>query len=879
MNHRVIGLLCCLACSTVLSGQEPVDSIRLLAPYQTAPAIELRAVGDAESDGDEDVLFLGLDRIQIWFNDGAGEFSPGPETPLPFPNNHLPDSVQFGDVTGDDLADVVVIDLSSPPGLHVHPGLPGGGFGAFVMIPTTTAALDFDLGDADGDGELDIVELHGETGSEHVTWWSWNGAGFSASTPLIETDPGTSFRALEAVDLDLDGEDDVVVVESLGPNLITLPTVAGSPTLGVSVPLGIPASTSYSVIGGDLDGDLDGDVVVARLFSSRLDIQPILSAGTGVVTAGVAQTLDDYDVNSYRVPFHLGDWDGDGDAELLSEARTTDGGVSRPGFYVHENDGTHVFTLRAHVMSDTQIGGAGPADFNGDGALDFASAKGVKFGNGTFHDTLVRINPVEHRVADWDDDGDLDLYGAGTLGSIGANDGTGNFTEVPDLIPPLPFSVPQQFYASPILLGDFNGDGRLDYIAELRLFISLFQTEFVAMHLLVDDGLGAFLDVGNAAPDDVQVPGNGHPESELFVLGPHDLDGNGSQDIVTDDGYWANDGSGFFAAFTPLYTGRPVAAFDVEDDGDLDLVTYIAPAGFGAPAQMNLERHDGSLGFASEPVLSAPFLHFRAELEDLDEDGDLDVTIGTEFQRNELYLFENLNGSLVPGPVLAVDFSEGNAVFVEDFDGDGFGDLATGASVYDTNESDESFFVFPRLGPGLNYGAPRAYIGRSLQGGADVDADGDLDGVGEAVIRNWEFDGPGTGAIRQYGTGVAGSGGAVPVLGASGPLRPGESSAFVRFRRGLGGAPAILAVGLSEAALIDVIVPGLTVWVDPIAFTVPTVLGGAAGLPGAGTFDLPLGGVLVPAAGLTFYAQVVVFDAAGVSGLSSSNGLELQFGL
>ncbi|MEM7309534.1 MAG: VCBS repeat-containing protein [Planctomycetota bacterium] len=879
MKHRVIGFLSCLSCSGTLSAQEPVDSIRLLAPFQSSPAIELRAVGDAESDGDQDVLFLGLDRIQTWLNDGGGGFSPGPETSLPFPNNHFRDSVQFGDVTADGLADVVVIDLGLPLGLLVYPGLPGGTFGPFEHIPTNTASLGFDLGDADGDGDLDIVELHGEAGGEYVTWWSWNGAGFSANAPLIETDAGTLLRALEAVDLDLDGDHDVVVVDALGPNLITLPTVAGSPTLGVSVPLGIPASTSYSVVGGDLDGDLDGDVVVARLFSSRLDIQPILSAGTGAVTAAPAQILEEYDVNSYAVPFHLGDWDGDGDAELLSEARVTEGGVSRPGFYVHENDGAHAFTRRSHIISDTQIGGAGPADFNGDGVLDFASAAGIKFGDGTFHDTLVRIDPVEHRARDWDDDGDLDLYGAGTLGAISANDGTGAFTEVPDLIPPLPLTDPQEFYASPILLGDFNGDGRLDFIAELRLFVSLFQTEFVAMHLLLDDGLGAFVDVGNAAPAGVQIPGNGHPESQLFAFGTHDLDGNGSQDIVTDGGYWANDGSGFFAAFTPLFGGRPVAAFDIEGDGDLDLVTYTGPAGFGTPAQMNLQRHDGSLGFTSEPVLSAPFLHFRAEAEDLDEDGDLDLTIGTEFQRNELYVFENLNGSLVPGPVLTVDFSEGNAVFVEDFNGDGLGDLATGASEYDTNESDEAFFVFPRLGPGVAYGAPSAYIGRSLQGGADVDADGDLDGLGEAVVRNWELNGPGAGVIRQYGTGDAGAGGAIPVLGASGPLQPGSTSASIRIRRGLGGAPAILAFGSGEAALIDLPLPGMTTWIDPITFGIPVVLGGTPGAPGAGVFDLALDGVLVSGAGLTFYAQAVLLDAAGDSGFSSTNGLELLFGL
>ncbi len=157
-----------------------------------------------------------------------------------------------------------------------------------------------------------------------------------------------------------------------------------------------------------------------------------------------------------------------------------------------------------------------------------------------------------------------------------------------------------------------------------------------------------------------------------------------------------------------------------------------------------------------------------------------------------------------------------------------------------------------------------------------VDGDGERDAAGSHVADCWRHNGDVAGIIRQYGSGNQGTGGAVPVLGASGPLRVGSTSAALRGRRGRGGAPALLLAGLQESAIV--IQPGVTLHTFPLAAVLPLALGGTAGVGGAGGFDLPV--AIAPAfAGITFYLQLAVADPAAPGGHALSNGLKLHFGL
>jgi hypothetical protein len=170
-------------------------------------------------------------------------------------------------------------------------------------------------------------------------------------------------------------------------------------------------------------------------------------------------------------------------------------------------------------------------------------------------------------------------------------------------------------------------------------------------------------------------------------------------------------------------------------------------------------------------------------------------------------------------------------------------------------------------------------MARAFTAFVDVDEDGDDDALGAAVVRNRRFEGPRDGIVRQYGTGTNGSSGAIPVLGASGPLRPGSITAALRFRRGLGGATAVLFFGTLEANDPGLI-PGGSLYVQLPSNYFLATLGGAAGVPGEGQLTLDLSPLLPVLVGSTIYHQLVVIDPGSqLGGFCASNGLALTYGL
>ncbi|MEO0652085.1 MAG: hypothetical protein AAFZ65_15535, partial [Planctomycetota bacterium] len=155
---------------------------------------------------------------------------------------------------------------------------------------------------------------------------------------------------------------------------------------------------------------------------------------------------------------------------------------------------------------------------------------------------------------------------------------------------------------------------------------------------------------------------------------------------------------------------------------------------------------------------------------------------------------------------------------------------------------------------------------------------GEAHEVPVAVVESGLFDGPEDGALQQYGEGSTGAPQLLaPTLGASGPLRPGSTTAALRLVRGTGSAAlALISLGPDQVP-----VSGLEALVS-LATSVPLPLPLTAGPSSTeGTLEsvLPLGGALTGLAGNTLYAQAFCLDPSAPAGLRATNGLELQFGL
>ena len=886
MKPRLCFTLLAGSLASVGSAQEWVNGVRFLPQRELASYLVEQ--GDVENDGDIDLVRLCEGGsclepgFQVILNGGDGSYSEGPLIALDNQSfAYERDLLRVGDVTGDGLADVALVygtpfSASSPGGVFLFPGLGGGDFDAPIGFATPSRPKDIELGDVDDNGVLDLIEMHTDGANNTVvTWYVWNGSGWSAG-PALTLGPNTngtgdfSGLTLEVLDLGEDGIADAALSEAQNASVWTLPTLGGGASLGVEIALpgAITGEPPIYLRGGDLDGDGKRDLFAWGTFNSGNPFQPfdtilypILNLGGGSLAVSGRQYITEYfppTNREARTLMHIVDWDGDGDGDLASMANlqgTRNGLPSGAGFFLWENDGAHHFELAAgsYAVSFDQAA-PGPADYNLDGLADFATPDGIRFGNGTFTDVQILLGGSgadPELTRDIEDDGDIDLVSLGG-GIVFENDGAGGL-ERTVVWPALqaPFVLDET-----VGLADLTGDGREEYL--VGLFESVpFTQEFIDMRLLLDDGFGNYSFGPRAAPPGVQIP-----SAESAPRPIVDLDKDGDLDLVVEDGFWENEGSGFFRDFTPLFTGRPADAADLDTNGFVDLLTFDS-----ATSTLALQFSQGNGAFTPATLLVDPDLHFQAKFLDADSDGDLDVFAGTESTSSDVFLIENTGGAFgSPAIVLTGYPASGNNAFVDDYDGDGVGDLVVTAWTASVGR----IFVYPRTAGTLLFDEPRVFFARSgVKSAGDLDGDGDLDLFGDRIHCGWRHNGPDAGSYRQFGQGLAGSGGIVPILGASGPLRPGSTTAALHVRRGRGGSLFAMQRARIPAAKLAFQVPEL--------FGGVFLLSGPAGQPGAGELDLPFP-VGASLAGQTIAIMGQVWDPAAADGAARTNRLLMSFG-
>ncbi len=413
----------------------------------------------------------------------------------------------------------------------------------------------------------------------------------------------------------------------------------------------------------------------------------------------------------------LVDLDEDGDIDILR----LDGQL-----YLLQNDGRGRFD-RVDLFPLPRFHGARVAvgEFDGNAGLDIIY-RGfdsllllVRQSDGSYLErtgsfpAVPSYGPVSTGDIDGDGDFDLAVSGYQAPDRLFLNDGAGTFVDVPTISYPAGQSVNAK-------LADFNGDGKLDLLAE---------------DLFLNDGGGVF----------TVKAGAGVPTSWHHVV---DLDGDGDLDLVVEDYapcFHPNDGTGVFGTPTPLssYALHP-RFLDWDGDGDLDFISAGSYSIFLSRPNPGifLWRNDGSIPFTFVPQPEANALDsVIGELypADFDRDGDPDLLalpdIGYGGPRaGILWNEDQVLTSSLPGPE-SMDEVFGQAQLA-DLDGDGDLDaIGTELALFE-NDGLGLFTSHPPLAP------------NSLHTGLacpDVDADGDLDLIatfeGGSNLRMWRNDG------------------------------------------------------------------------------------------------------------------------------------------
>ena len=388
---------------------------------------------------------------------------------------------------------------------------------------------------------------------------------------------------------------------------------------------------------------------------------------------------------------------------------------------------------RQNYILEAMASGAAFFDYDGDGYLDIFAVNGTRTGgaepglgnrlyrnqgDGTFTDAtraagLERIGwGMGCAVADYDNDGDLDLYitywGANVLYQ---NQGDGRFLDVTPTA-----GVGDGGWGTSAAFGDIDGDGYADlYVANyvsfdlddppgggepctgwkgLEVFCGPQGLDADPDVLYRNRGDGTFADMSRAVGiDRIAYPGLG----AIFL----DYDDDGDQDLyvandsvpnllLRNDGDWRLSEVGAQEGVAYSEEGRPQAgmgvdAGDFDNDGDFDLFV----TNFSDDVN-TLYRNDG--GTFSDGTYGAglgglvrPYLGWSTGLADFDNDGWLDLfvanghlypqldeqALGLRYaQRNLLYWNERGGFQLDAGALPMESVSRGTAFGDYDNDGD-----------------------------------------------------------------------------------------------------------------------------------------------------------------------------------------------------------------
>ena len=604
--------------------------------YQGAGSLALLA-GDLNGDGNLDLIVVNQSQIagadtsanfSVLLGDGHGHFTAGSNFSLPV----NPFQAALVDLNGDSKLDLLV---ATGTGLVL---LPGKGDGTFGTATNIGPAVNFTLGDINGDGATDIIL----NGPDQIRLLLNNGFG-----SFQEVDP-PSLQGLTgsivAGDFNGDGHLDLFIQganEVPGFAKVLLGDGKGSFTALPEFQFLPPECLSgiqYSYVAADFDGDGKLDLAVGSSEAHPGRIAFLWGKGDGTFVTQV--------VNGLQAPLiKVADLTGDNIPDLIAFGNSLSIIPGDPNRKI----------ASPPILTENGAGGTiSTADVNGDGLPDIYRGGEVFLnrGNGAFSAPILA--PGGLRIADLNGDGLADLVGCtGNSIQIWPGDGSGTFSSSPMNIP---IGVP---CPSDVKIVDLDRDGRLDIVG----------TGFILY------GAGGF------NFDLVSIPGRF--DGPLLI---GDFDGDGHLDIIeTRSGYtlFAQPGRSFRAVFSPGGT-VPVAdisAYAVADfnmDGKDDVAA--ASLDNSEPISLLLSQGDGT--FLTKSILSPVFLGFGTDMVvgDFNGDGFPDLAVAPHlFPAQLVFLINDGHGefrrAIYPSPLSI------SAIAAEDFDHDGKSDLVFGNDV------------------------------------------------------------------------------------------------------------------------------------------------------------------------------------------------------
>lgn len=624
-------------------------------------------VTDMNGDGTADLVIAAEASNAIGIQPGKGDGRYDFLQYKEFPAGNSPIALALGDFNGDGNQDLVEV-AQADNAIDVFLANGDGSFAPrneYVVGKKPSAIATADL---NGDGITDIVVSNAGSNSVSVLIGKSDGTFDSAQNFSVGTNP-----AGIAVIMSDAGKATAIVTANKADNSISVLKNNGDGSLGASVSYSAGAGPS-SVAAADVNGDKQADLVVANQGDSTVSV--LLGESDG--TFGTPTELDNAQ-SPTRVA--LTDQDGDGNVDIITAGATGEVTVFR-------GNGDGSFRPPTSYAAGTNLSDLAVADANGDGRKDVVVANdGGINGNGdsiaflfanadgtlqarTDYDLsdIVFASGIAAGDLNGDDKPDLAVvYGPTSGGSIlqvWLNGGDGTFS--------LAQSIPISTGAEKVYIADVTGDDKADLVA---------VGGYSDIHIYVGDGAGSF-----TAGQHIKT-GVGPVAAAIA-----DFNGDGSLDIATantNEGtisihLGAGDGTFDAQPYRTFAAGGGVSdvkAADFNKDGKLDLVAadYSDNA-----ASVLLGNGDGTFQTATKYSSDSESLPQTIAVADFNADGNSDFAVayvGTNTV--EIFLGKG-DGSFEKPVFYSIWWAGPTGLLARDIDGDGDADLLMADDASDT---------------------------------------------------------------------------------------------------------------------------------------------------------------------------------------------------